>query len=153
MMACCLYGANHYLNQCWIIVNQTTGNKFQWNFNQNQNILIEKTPLKMPSVKWLTFCLGLNVLIRSMAMTQCIGYWITSSPWVNIFPQNSQQLETTKLTMTLHPSCPPPPAPFVLTQTNWSSFPLKTTTSAVIQANDADNTKHLIMYRWSDARL
>ena len=26
---------SHYLNQCWFIVNWTSGNKFQWNFNRN----------------------------------------------------------------------------------------------------------------------
>ena len=33
---------SHYLNQCWNIVNWTLGNKPQWNFNQNSNILIEE---------------------------------------------------------------------------------------------------------------
>ena len=31
---------SHYLNQCLVIVNWTLSNKFQWNFNQNSNILI-----------------------------------------------------------------------------------------------------------------
>ena len=26
---------SHYLNQCWLIVEWTTGNKFQWNYNEN----------------------------------------------------------------------------------------------------------------------
>ena len=33
---------NHYLNQCWDIVNWTLRNKLQWNFNQNTNIFIQK---------------------------------------------------------------------------------------------------------------
>ena len=27
---------SHYLNQCWVIVNWTLRNKFQWNFNENE---------------------------------------------------------------------------------------------------------------------
>ena len=35
-MACRLFGAKQiYLNQCWIIVDWTLENDFQWNFNQN----------------------------------------------------------------------------------------------------------------------
>ena len=33
---------NHYLNQCWIIINSTLRNKLQWNFNQNTQLLIHK---------------------------------------------------------------------------------------------------------------
>ena len=33
---------SHYLNQWWIIVNWTLGNKFQWNFNRNSNIFIHE---------------------------------------------------------------------------------------------------------------
>ena len=29
---------SHYLNQCWVIVNWTPGNKFQWNSNRNSVI-------------------------------------------------------------------------------------------------------------------
>ena len=31
----------HFLNQCWLIVNWTTGNKLQWNLNQNITIFIQ----------------------------------------------------------------------------------------------------------------
>ena len=31
---------SHYLNQCWLIVNWTARNKFQWNFNQNTTVFI-----------------------------------------------------------------------------------------------------------------
>ena len=33
---------NHYLNQCWIIINSTLRNTLQWNFNQNTHFLIHK---------------------------------------------------------------------------------------------------------------
>ena len=33
---------SHYLNQCWIIVNWTPGNKFQWNLNRNYIIFIQE---------------------------------------------------------------------------------------------------------------
>ena len=32
----------HYLNQCWVIVNCTLRNKFQWNFNQNTKLFIHE---------------------------------------------------------------------------------------------------------------
>ena len=31
---------SHYMNQCWLIVNWTTRNKFQWNLNQNTTVFI-----------------------------------------------------------------------------------------------------------------
>ena len=33
---------SHYLNQCWVIVNWTLRNNFQWNFNQNTYIFIHE---------------------------------------------------------------------------------------------------------------
>ena len=33
---------NHYLNQCWIIVNWTLRNKLQWNLIRNSNIFIQE---------------------------------------------------------------------------------------------------------------
>ena len=33
---------SHYLNQCWIIVDWTLGNKLQWNHNRNSNIFIQE---------------------------------------------------------------------------------------------------------------
>ena len=36
-----LFGAKHYLNQCWFIINWTLGNKLQWNCNWNSNTFIE----------------------------------------------------------------------------------------------------------------
>ena len=37
---------NHYLNQCWNIVNWTFMNKLQWNYNRNWNIFIQENALK-----------------------------------------------------------------------------------------------------------
>ena len=42
IMACRLSAPSHYLNQCWVIVNWTLGNKFQWNFNQNTKLFIHE---------------------------------------------------------------------------------------------------------------
>ena len=42
IMACHLFGASHYLNQCWVIVNWTLKNKRQWNFNQNRKLFIQE---------------------------------------------------------------------------------------------------------------
>ena len=33
---------SHYLNQCWVIVNWTLGNKLQWNFNQNKKLFFHE---------------------------------------------------------------------------------------------------------------
>ena len=33
---------SHYLNQCWNMVNRTTGNNIQWNSNGNQYIFIQE---------------------------------------------------------------------------------------------------------------
>ena len=33
---------SHFLNQCWLIVIWTHGNKLQWNYNQNTNIFIQE---------------------------------------------------------------------------------------------------------------
>ena len=33
---------SHYLNQCWLIVNWTPVNKFQWNLNRNSIIFVQE---------------------------------------------------------------------------------------------------------------
>ena len=56
----------HYLNQCWVIVSWTLGNKFQWNLlNETESSPFKKICLKM-SPKWRPFCIGLNVLNRGL---------------------------------------------------------------------------------------
>ena len=50
---------------CWLIVNWTTGNKLQWNSNQNTTIFIKKNNLEMLSTQgwqW-PFCSPSKVLI------------------------------------------------------------------------------------------
>ena len=37
---------NHYLNQCWNIVNWTLRNKLQWKFNWNTNIFIHENTIE-----------------------------------------------------------------------------------------------------------
>ena len=41
---------SHYLIQCWNIVNWTSGNKFQWNLNQNLYIFIQENAFE--NVVW-----------------------------------------------------------------------------------------------------
>ena len=41
---------SHDLNQCWIIVDWTVGNKRQWNLNQNSSICIQENAFK--NVVW-----------------------------------------------------------------------------------------------------
>ena len=52
---------NHYLKQCWNIVNWTLRNKLQ-NLTKIQIFSFKKMRFKMSSVKCHLFCLGLNVL-------------------------------------------------------------------------------------------
>ena len=42
IMACRLISAKPLSEQCWHIVNQNLGNKFQWNLNQNTAIFIQE---------------------------------------------------------------------------------------------------------------
>ena len=57
---------NHYLNQCWNIVDWTFGNKLLWNFYQNPIFSFNKMHFKISSAKWRQFCLSLNVLTLPM---------------------------------------------------------------------------------------
>ena len=40
-----------YLNRCWLIVNWTPGNKFQWNLNRNSIIWSQENAFEMASAK------------------------------------------------------------------------------------------------------
>ena len=51
------------LNQWRIIINWTLVNEFQWNLNQDAKLSFKKISLKMASVKWRPFGLGLDMLI------------------------------------------------------------------------------------------
>ena len=62
---------SHYLNQCWIIVNWTRANVFQWNFNQNTTIFIEE-------------CAYENVVCKISAILsqpQCVKHHKRNSLW------------------------------------------------------------------------
>ena len=63
---------SHYLNQCWNIVNWTSRNNLQWNFNRNLTFTFKKFHLETSSAKWRQFCLGLNELTAA-ADRNCIG--------------------------------------------------------------------------------
>ena len=62
-MACHLFRTKPYLNQCWLIVNQTFRNKLQWNLNINTKFSFIDLYLKM-SAKWRPFCPGSDKLIN-----------------------------------------------------------------------------------------
>ena len=73
---------SHYLNQCWNIVNWTLGNKLHWKFFKLYTFSFKKMHLKMPSGKWLPFCLSLNELILPRQYT-CI--WLTMASVFMVF--------------------------------------------------------------------
>ena len=50
VVTCRLFGASHYLGQCWLNVNWTTGNKFQWKWNRN-SFSFEKIDMNLSSAK------------------------------------------------------------------------------------------------------
>ena len=54
IMVCRLFGAN----QCWVIVNWTIREKFQWNFNQNTKLFIQKNASEISSGKRRPLCPG-----------------------------------------------------------------------------------------------
>ena len=63
IMAWHLFGASHYLNWFWVIVNWTPRNKLQRNLNKNTKLFIHKKMLlKTLSAKWRPFCPGGDVL-------------------------------------------------------------------------------------------
>ena len=81
IMACRLLGAKPSLNQCWVIVNWTLGNKLQWNFIQIQNFSFTKIHLKILSEKWRTFRQGwgwvnTQPVVRVEAEGAQLGYYV-----------------------------------------------------------------------------
>ena len=46
IMACRLFAPGHYLNQCWLIVNWTTRNIFQWSWNRNSILFIQENAIE-----------------------------------------------------------------------------------------------------------
>ena len=60
---------SHYLNQCWLVVNWTPGNKFRWNSNRNSIIFIQKMHLKLSSAKMVA------ILSRGRGLVPHIYFW------------------------------------------------------------------------------
>ena len=63
VMACCLTAPSHYHNLCWLLVNWTTGNKFQWNLNRHkrnflQEKAVENVVWKMPFILFKPQCVN-----------------------------------------------------------------------------------------------
>ena len=74
---------SHYLNQCWVLVNWTLRNKFQWSFNQNtQLLLIHEVHLDISSVKWRPFCPGGDEIYNFMATLQLYSNCIRPMYWL-----------------------------------------------------------------------
>ena len=59
---------SHHKNQCWVIVNWTLRNKFQWNVLKIQNFPFMNMHLKISSVTWRPFCLGGDELTTDYAL-------------------------------------------------------------------------------------
>ena len=85
MMASRLLAPIHYLNQCWLTINWTLGNKLQWNCNRNSNTFIEDTfenvvhfNLARSSVM-LACCRGPTPHIHLMAR-----FWIFSKAYLSL---------------------------------------------------------------------
>ena len=62
IIACRLLGANHYLNQCWVIVIWTLRNKLQWNFNLDTKLFIHE--------------IASEIIICEMAAILSWGRWV-----------------------------------------------------------------------------
>ena len=80
---------SHHLNQWWLIVNWTLGNKFGWIFNQNDPFSVIEMNLKMPSPayicqKWLcdTF---ISFSSTSGGWSCCQCYLMSQRHFLNIF--------------------------------------------------------------------
>ena len=61
---------SHYLNQWWLIVNWTPGNKFQWNLNRNSFIFSQENALE--NVVWKMSAI--------LSPPQCV------KPFINLAP-------------------------------------------------------------------
>ena len=86
LVACSAPG-HYYLNQCWLVVNWTPRNKFQWNTNRNTKFM--KMYLEMSSAKWLPFCQGKYMLI-----------WKLKLPRITCLPDNNSSTSVSSLNWT-----------------------------------------------------
>ena len=55
---------SHYLDQCWVIINWTLGNKLQWNFHQNTTLFINENALKNIACKMAAILSGADEFER-----------------------------------------------------------------------------------------
>ena len=65
-MACLLFSTKPYINQCWVIVKWTLGNKLQWNLNQNTKFFIHEN--------------ASEYIVCKMATILSRGRWVNRSP-------------------------------------------------------------------------
>ena len=68
---------NRYLNHCWFIINLTIEYKFESNYYQNelnkiQHVSFPEMNLKIPSVSWFSFYLGLSALAIQLNTREAI---------------------------------------------------------------------------------
>ena len=70
---------NHYLNQCWNIINWNLRNKLQWNFNRNSYNFIHENAFENVVWKMAAICVGLNVL-------NAVAFKSTASPPRDVIP-------------------------------------------------------------------
>ena len=66
---------SHYLNQNWLIVNWTLGNKFQWNFNRKSIIFIRENAF------------GIVVCHNTMTVILSGERWVCTYFLLNLLPQ------------------------------------------------------------------
>ena len=93
---------SHYLNQCWIVVNWTLKNIFQWKSNQNTTIFIEENArqnvvCEMASILSRPQCVNIFWLWQighhyADDIFKCIflneNVWIARKKSLNIFPED-----------------------------------------------------------------
>ena len=64
---------SHYLNQCWVIVNWTPGNKVQWDVNQITKLFIHENSSK-------------NIVCEMAAVLSRGGIWANSHKLMHVYP-------------------------------------------------------------------
>ena len=64
---------SHYLDQSWYIVNWILWNKLQWNSIEILTFSSHKIHLKVLSLKWQPFCIGLDV--SNVLITFHVSNW------------------------------------------------------------------------------
>ena len=83
IMAVAYLVPNHYLNQCWFIVNWTLRNKFQWNFSQKSNYFIQENAFENVICEMATI-LSRGKWVNTTMLT--FGNRFTIKNWKEIIP-------------------------------------------------------------------